>query len=554
VIGTLMMLGRHRLVNVPRETWIAMAGVFALALIARLIDLGGAGQTWDEDVNWAAGRNYVTNLLSLDFSEAAWKWNFEHPPVMKLLAGIGAQFSDGFGPARALSALWVALGCGLLVPVGVRLYSRRVGVLAAAIAALLPPLVAHGQIVGHEAPTVLWWPLAILLSLSVHDALPGDPQAARRALAIRFGWVGAVIGIAVASRFINGLLGIVCAIVVVISAPPAWRRTTIWLGAIVMTAVAVLTFYALWPRLWPHPAGMLIAPVCIAVVVWFASRCERPIWQLAVTAAVLGAAFVVAFPHARDAMAGSLNKLSLPHAVEPFLGALTNHPGPHYFAVYLFATLPAGVVLGVLAYGVRLALDRSAWRSAIVLACWLVIPLAVAASPVRQDGVRYVMPSILALAVIAAAGFDYLLGLLERRVRHAFMALAAVVAVYLGITLVRAHPYYLDYFAEQVGGTGTVAERRWFETAWWGEGLDRAIDYVNANAAPGSKVHRGCVLPSHLTWFREDLWNPMVTQDRDAEWIVVYAPMTSPCRLSPGARKVFEVAADGAILAEVYRR
>ena len=39
-------------------------------VIARWLDLGGAGQTWDEDVNWAAGRNYVTNVLALDFSRA----------------------------------------------------------------------------------------------------------------------------------------------------------------------------------------------------------------------------------------------------------------------------------------------------------------------------------------------------------------------------------------------------------------------------------------------------------------------------------------------------
>ena len=81
------------------------------------LDLGGAGQTWDEDVNWAAGRNYVTNLLDGDFSVLAWRWNYEHPPVMKILAGIGAQLADGFGPARALSALWVRPELGALVEI-----------------------------------------------------------------------------------------------------------------------------------------------------------------------------------------------------------------------------------------------------------------------------------------------------------------------------------------------------------------------------------------------------------------------------------------------------
>jgi len=39
---------------------------------------------------------------------------------------------------------------------------------------------------------------------------------------------------------------------------------------------------------------------------------------------------------------------------------------------------------------------------------WLAIPLLVAASPVRQDGVRYVMPALLAIAMIAASGVTWL--------------------------------------------------------------------------------------------------------------------------------------------------
>ena len=172
LVSSLLMLARARLAKVPRAMWIALGATFALALVARWIGLGDQGQTWDEDANWAAGRNYVTNLVGLEFSERAWIWNFEHPPVMKILEGIGAQLADGFGPARALSAIWTALGCALLVPIGARLATLRVGVLAAVIAALVPPLVAHGQIVGHESPTVLWWSLGVLLALGVHDDLP----------------------------------------------------------------------------------------------------------------------------------------------------------------------------------------------------------------------------------------------------------------------------------------------------------------------------------------------------------------------------------------------
>jgi len=505
LVATLCILARRRLAAVSRHTWIAMAIVFVAGVVVRWIDLGGFGQTWDEDVNWAAGRNYVTNLVSLDFAARSWVWNFEHPPVMKLLDGIGAQFADGFGPARALSAIWIALGCALLVPIGARLFRPRVGVLAAAIATLLPPMVAHGQIVGHEAPTVLWWSLAILLALGVHDYLSPSDRKAGAMLRVRLVWVGVAIGIAIASRFVNGLVGPLCAVIVVVQAPPRWRRETLIWGAILLPLAAIATVYVVWPRLWAHPLASL---------------------------------------------AESFHKLAGVHSPRPFLGTITNEPGAPYFLVYLFATLPFGVIARVVAGAARLIRVRDG--SALIALCWFVIPLGVTFSPVRQGGVRYVLPCVLALAMIAAAGFDQLA--VWARVRHAFAALGTLAIAYLALILVRIHPYYLDYFGEQVGGAGSVAAHGSFETAWWGEGVDRAVAYVNANAAPGARVDRDCIEPFHLAWFREDLWAPMTTVPAEAAWIVSYAPQTRPCPVPPDARRVFTVTADGVVFAAVYER
>ncbi len=504
-VATLCVVARRRLAAVPRGTWLAMAVVLAGGVAVRWIDLGGFGQTWDEDVNWAAGRNYITNVVTLDFSAAAWQWNYEHPPVMKLLAGIGAQFADGFGPARALSAVWIALGCALLVPIGARLFRPRVGALAGALAALLPPMVAHGQIVGHESPTVLWWSLGILLALGVHDYLPPDDRKAAAMLRARLIGVGVAIGVATASRFVSGLLGPLCAVIVDAQAPPRWRRDTVIWGAWRMPLAAIATLYAIWPRLWAHPIARL---------------------------------------------AESLHRLDAAHAPEPWLGGITNHPGPAYFAIYLAATLPLGVAIGVVAGAVRLI--RRPDKSALITAACLIVPLGVAASPVRQDGVRYVMPCLLALALIAAAGFDQLATWV--RSGRAFPAMVAVVVGYLAVVLVAIHPYYLDYFGEQVGGAGTVAAHRWFETAWWGEGVERAVDYVNAHAAPGARVHRDCIEPAHLAWFREDLWAPMTSDPTKADWIVRYAPATRGCRVPRDARLVYRVTAAGVVLAAVYQR
>jgi hypothetical protein len=550
LVATLLGLARHRLRRVPRSTWLAMAGVFVAAVSVRWIDLGGFGQAWDEDTNWAAGRNYITNLLGLDFDAASWAWNYEHPPVMKYLEGIGAQFADGFGPARAMSAIWIAIGCALLVPIGARLYRLRAGIAAGAIAALLPPLVAHGQIVGHEAPTVLWWTLGILMSITAFD----DARTTK-ALAIRLAWIAVVIGIATASRFVNGLLGPLCVAIVMIQAPRELRVRAL-VGCAVMPLVAIATVYLVWPRLWLHPI---------------------------------------------DALGESFARLTNQHEFEPFLGDITNTPPRYYFLVYLGATLPIGVAAGVVAWLASTLVDRPrriavtvaaaataalllaigpqpiwiklpilavaaalavrfraamlrgvarADRTTLIALAWLVIPLGVALSPVRQDGVRYVMPCVVWLAFAAAAGLDALAGWLKHR--HAFAALATATVIYLGVVDVRTHPYYLDYFGEQVGGTGTVYAHRWFETAWWGEGVDRAVDYVDDNAAPGAKVFRNCIAPMHLAWFREDLWQAMAPGADTADWIVTYS--TSRCTIPTQFHLVYELNVDGAVFARVYRR
>jgi 4-amino-4-deoxy-L-arabinose transferase-like glycosyltransferase len=509
VVATLLELARSRLVRVPRRTWIAMAAVFAGAAIVRWIGLSDHGQTWDEDVNWAAGRNYITNLLALDFRARSWTWNYEHPPVMKYLEGIAAQFADGYGPARALSAVWVSIGCALIVPIGARLYGMRAGVLAGSIAALLPPLVAHGQIVGHEAPTVMWWALGILLALTAFDG-DADAEPSRWDLDRKLAVIGGVAGIACASRFVNGLLGPTCLAIVAAVAPAGASRARVLLrGLRALPLAAALAIYAVWPRLWLHPIDML-----------------------------------------QD----SLRKLAGTHSVEPFLGEMTATPGPSYFPLYLLATLPLGVLVGATAGVVRTAWRGTPWATRIAMAAWLLLPLGVMVSPVRQDGVRYVLPSVMALAMLAAAGWDAIGEQLVRRWRHARTALAAALALYLGSVLWRTHPYYLDYFGEQVGGAATVAAHRWFETAWWGEGVDRAVAYVDDNAAPGDVVYRACIEPVHLAWFRDDLWKSMTQDPRRARWLVAYAPLTAGCAIPPDARLVYEVENDGLVLARVYQR
>jgi hypothetical protein len=198
-------------------------------------------------------------------------------------------------------------------------------------------------------------------------------------------------------------------------------------------------------------------------------------------------------------------------------------------------------------------------RASAALLLWLVAPLLVLVSPVRQDGVRYIMPSLLALAMAAAAGLELAVtvacrGRWARLHRRVFGGAAVALAGYLAVVCARIHPYYLDYYGEQVGGPSRVASDRLFEIAWWGEGLADALAYLNREAEPGARVHKRCVLPSHLAWLRGDLWAHEVADPRRADWILVYQPHAGRCPVPDDAELAYEVTAMDAPLARVYRR
>ncbi len=496
---------RARLAAIPGAVLLGAGAVLALALVARVVDLGAAGQTWDEDVYWSAGRNYLQNLVRGDVGHDAWVWNFEHPPVSKYLAGLGGLWHDGYGGARAVSALVMALACAMLVPIGARLDRPATGVVAGVVAALSPHLIAHGQIVGHEAPTALAWALGWWASLRVWDG----GATTLRAVAPRLALCGVFLGLAVSVRFVNVLMAPAIGITILVGAPAAVRlRAAAW-GLAVVPLAAALTAIALWPRLWESPLVHLTS---------------------------------------------SWDKLKGLHSGEPFWGVVTRTPPRWYFLAYLGATAPLGVLVAAAGGVVAWARARARRRALAIAAVWLAAPLAVALSPVRQDGIRYVIPSLLVLALLAGAGVVALGARLGAPGRSRLVAWPAVVlALYLAVTCVRIHPYYLDYYGEHTGGPAAVARARRFEVAWWGEGLGAAIAHVNRHAAPGDRVHRACVEPGHLTWFRGDLWEP-VPDPRAARWIVHYQPSWRPCPIPPDARRVFTAWAQGAPLVHVYER
>jgi 4-amino-4-deoxy-L-arabinose transferase-like glycosyltransferase len=276
--------GRLRRWAPARADVIAGSAVLAAALAIRFWRFGDFGQTWDEDCYWSAGRNYLINILGFDFRAASWSWNYEHPPVAKYLAGLGALWHDGYGPARAIEAVLGAATSLVVFFIGRDLFSRRVGVGAALLHAFLPPAVAHSQVTGLETPSTFFATLAFWAFVRG-----------------RFLLAGAAGGLAAASRFIAGLVFVAMALAALVQRP---RDARAWIRLAVSPLVGLATLWAVWPRLWIEgaPAGLR----------------------------------------------ASLQKLNVQHGPEWFLGEMIQAPvSKAYFPVYFAACMTLPLLAGL---------------------------------------------------------------------------------------------------------------------------------------------------------------------------------------------------------------
>ena len=460
------------------DVWGAVAA-FSVAMALRRWRLGAFGQTWDEDCYWSAGRNYVLNLLRFDFRPSSWAWNYEHPPIAKYLVGLAGLWHDGYGPARALEAALGAATCVVVFALGRELFSRRVGMGAALLYASLPHAVAHSQITGLETPSTFFATLAFWAFV-------------RR----RFLLAGLAGGLALASRFIAGLVFVAMAAAALVD-PPRSRRA--WLRLAASPLVGLGTLFAVWPRLW----------------------IDGPI----------------------SGIRSSLGKLTTQHAPEWFLGSLVQAPVPKtYLLAYFAATVTVPVLVGLALCGLR----RD--RATAVCALFFASPFLVAFSPVVQNGVRYILPALPPAALLAASGIDAA----ARRLRwpHA-PVVALVVAVGSSVvSCLSVAPYGLDYYNALFGGPAAAFERRRFLVGWWGEGIGPVVERLNAVAAPGAAVYVD-LYPGHVAWLRPDL-RPVSDPDRAAYALVNhYQYQPPPAGFHELSR---ETVAPGVPLAALYVR
>jgi hypothetical protein len=452
-----------------------LLGQMAFAMVTAAVE---QSPTIDEPVYVAAAAVYL--------DEHNLAFNAEHPPLGKLLIGIGVALADphldagyrskqygfaghflyesGNDPERLmlfarLPIVVLTLLFGLVVFAFARdLAGSGAGLVALALYAFSPDVIAHGSLATNDLPAAGF----LLTSAWLAWRARWHPV---RYLAL----AGLALGAAVATKM-NALAAV--------------------------PVVAALTFLSLWYH-HRHVRGVghtrpstsiaaLAAAGVVALafgVVWAAYLAVDPQLRWAapsVPARGLKGAIVEWLPTPEPFRAGVRLQFTYDHAFDGFLFGRRYHGSLWYYVpAALLVKTPIGMLVLWLA-GLAAVISVRRLRDA---APYLLAPagvvLGLALLEARNFGVRYAIVVPVFMAVAAGC----VVAIRRRWVRLVVVALVAFVAV----SSLRTFPYYLPYSNEAFGGPSKTHLRLHDSNVDWGQDLGRLADRLRADYA-GQKV------------------------------------------------------------------
>jgi 4-amino-4-deoxy-L-arabinose transferase-like glycosyltransferase len=495
---------------------LAVAGLFGIFVAQCLLGARADAPTYDETTHLPQG---VLHLVRGDY-----RFQVDHPPFAKLVAGMGARIvgmhlpadgpqwrADMRNPFEHRAWAWQVLygtpendaerlvrgGRLALVPLTLlilvvvwrwtrALYGEGAGLAALALAAFDPNLIAHGHLVTSDAP------VTALLTVAAYALWRGLGQW-------RLTWAlaaGICLGLALATKYTAGLLA---ALVPLLALGRALDATTWPCGSrsgtsfatparrlVAAAAFVLLVAVAAWATIWATyrfraaaAPDLAVGLTGHAIWMWFGSLPPWPLpwlarateWHLLPDAWALGLVYLVGDPY------------FIPR-VSYLAGELSDRGWWYYFPAALALKTPLATLL-LAAIGVATALgrpsamllDRSArrWASILLLGFPLAF-LAAAATSTLAVGVRQVLPVYPFLLILAGGGVAACLR--WRRSLGAALALAGV--AWVATASARVSPDYLAYFNEAAGGP----ERgiRWLvdSNLDWGQALGRVPAWLAA--------------------------------------------------------------------------
>jgi 4-amino-4-deoxy-L-arabinose transferase-like glycosyltransferase len=490
---------------VARRAEIVCAALLAFASVQMLAVVARKSITADEIVLIPAAYYHL--------ADANFQLVNEHPPLVKILAAAPLLFiqPDEIRPERISAqpyspdAKWayqesfwelnpalfdsisfwarvpmIALTCalGFLVFLFAReLFGPRAAVLAVALFALEPTLLAHGRVVQTDIPSAFGY-LLLFYTLRRYDAA----TTARRAAVL-----GVAAGLAVLSKF---SMLIAAPVVAAYFLARLWRatrrgqtRAALLRHAALVAVVALVVINAAY--LFNHRA--LVEADVRVIQEAFPSHDHAATWATHLLSFVLPTDFVVGVVfqiwHNRVGHAAGL------------LGMYSNTGWWYYFPVAfaLKTTLPFLLLsLASLAWAAREWFQR---REARLL--WLLAPFALYTAFVLFSnidiGVRYYLPAYPFLFILAGALLERLLS--SRRARRAGAFAAVALLCWAAFEAARAYPDHMTYMNQ----LASRAPHWWYlsdSNVEWGDDVRDLAAYLRAR---GETRVRGAFLGGFLT-------------------------------------------------------
>jgi hypothetical protein len=462
------------------ETWFSLALVLVSAALA-LHHLYGDAATADEPVHLAAALETVR--------DGTGRWNPEHPPLAKALAGIALTglpirpaddpLHSVPGPARLLRFLYqnetlpetilfrarlpfVALLAALLLAVRAeaqRRWGPWAGCAALAFAALEPTLNAHAGVVHTDLAVTLF----VVLSLGPLARL-ARPEARSAALLLGLLW-----GLAFLSKFSAPLLAL-CTLPFLAADVTPTLSDLLRLARRLLGAAGIALLVTLAGFGWAYRNQTPEDRHALAV-----DRLEVKGRAPAVARAVVATGD--ALPPLGNLLTGALSvalQSDVGAGANYFLGKVSREGSPWYFPVALAVKAPLGLLVGLAA---ALAARRSR-RFAAVCGGALLLFLLFSSRTTYNIGVRHAL-LFFPLAAIAAGA-----ALASPAVRpRSAAALGALLVAAVEIATV--HPHQLSFFNALAGGP--EGGRRFFvdSSLDWGQDLLRLKNVAPSLAPDG---------------------------------------------------------------------
>lgn len=489
----------------------AIGAVLALVYVGWL--LAGAralGFPRDEGIYFRAGADYFRwwhslldrgrEALQQGAIDAAFNINHEHPPLMKTLFGASEWllhekfhvFADASTAFRLPGMMSAGMAIWVTYLFGARAWSRRAGLVAALLFALMPRVFFHAHLACFDVPITAMWILCVYVHWRAQEK-----RNWRWAIA-----VGVAYGLCLATKHNAWVLpAVLVPHAFFVQRHAIWRalrvgRVSIPASIVSMFTVGPAVFYVLWPWLWNDTMGRL--------QFWADFMLHHEYYNI------------------------------------EFLGK--NYFGPpspkSYLPVMVLATVPTTTILLFLAG----AIDRigvgarrlRAWAMNLVhrdphdapprdpletdalLAlsfCVAVGPFFLSKTPIF-GGTKHWMPAYPVLALFAGRGFELVAAAMQRALSaldHAKRQLAETVL--FGCVLVaplaetaHSHPFGLSAYVPLVGGTAGGADMGLNRQFWGFTTQTAAEQYLNPRAPRGALV-----FVNDTTW---DAWARMQEEGR----------------------------------------